>query len=131
MASVPRVVKNLLKNEIILSDLLDFNGLPIKLSPGVNVDLFNYASDEDLAKSVNLKHLISGGDIQVIFSDVADTQSLTAVFVELQNLQSSVADLQTSKSDKQNKITTVDPSDLNSALALIAELKATINRMNS
>jgi len=50
---------------VYLRDIVDFAGKPIQLTPGVAVELLDYAPEEVLAKSFHLKHLRDSGLLTV------------------------------------------------------------------
>lgn len=73
---IPRMVVNLLSEDIELQDVLAVNGNVIHLLPGIPVDLLSLAIDDDLAKSYHLKHLQDTGSISV--TSTFDTGAVSA-----------------------------------------------------
>lgn len=78
MALVPSNVTLLASftQNVILNDVIGFDGNPITLVPNVAKDLLANAADEDLAKSAHLKNLVADGNVTVNSTfDTAATQT--------------------------------------------------------
>lgn len=76
MAICARIITDQLASPIQLLDVFSYTGGPVFLQPGIEVDLFEIASKEDIAKSAlggHLQQLIGTGAVSV--DDTFDTNA--------------------------------------------------------
>jgi len=82
MPLIPKVVTNLLNEDIYIDDIVGFGSQPILIPAlATNVDLTQYALEATLATSANLIHLYRSGVIDVVSTFDTDQLNATGVLV--------------------------------------------------
>jgi len=99
MRLLPKTVTNLVTGNVIINDLLNYDGSLIILHPGTSFDLSANASGEDIAKSNHLARLVALGHIYVVDTFDLDALSVDALEIASEGaLQSTSGPISTSGS---------------------------------